>query len=178
MLCSRLQNPVTGEKAFQGENLFIRDFNLNSKEPTLNPSIHSSSVHPIAARQLRLKLSPTAEESLVTDIAEVRRILYDLQHPLLRPENIFAPPYEEGDLVIFYNRGSVPSPLPPAPRDPDETPDFINSVFHAATEYPLESHGPRTMHQAQCVLLFPHASPSPSLIRPPCSSVAGSSHPV
>ncbi|GAA5897715.1 hypothetical protein JCM6882_000075 [Rhodosporidiobolus microsporus] len=95
------ENPVTGEKALQ--------------------------CHPIPAWKLILKETEDSPERIVDDVEEVRRILYELQRPFLTPENVFAPPYEEGDLVIFYNRG----------------------LLHAATEYPLEGYGPRTMHQAQ-----------------------------
>ncbi|ORY60397.1 hypothetical protein BCR35DRAFT_335018 [Leucosporidium creatinivorum] len=92
-------------------------------------------VHSIAAWKLLVKTSPDAEEQVIDDIEEVRRIIYELQRPALEPKFIFAPPYTEGDCVIFYNRG----------------------LMHCATEYPLKTHGPRTMHQAH---------------------VAGSSHPV
>lgn len=44
---------------------------------------------------------------VVDDLLEVRKILYDLQISAVTPENILLPAYTEGDLVLFYNRGSV-----------------------------------------------------------------------
>jgi hypothetical protein len=64
-----------------------------------------STVHSIAAWKLLIKTSPDAEERVVDEIEEVRRIIYELQRPALEPKYIFAPPYQQDDLVIFYNRG-------------------------------------------------------------------------
>jgi alpha-ketoglutarate-dependent taurine dioxygenase len=41
----------------------------------------------------------------VTDLAESRRILYDLMRPAIAPSKVYAHPWQAGDLVIFNNRG-------------------------------------------------------------------------
>lgn len=94
-------NPKTGEKALQSESMLFRGVRRN----VLIPFISISTVHSIATWKLMIKTSPDAEERVVDDIEEVRRIIYELQRPALEPKYIFAPPYIEGDLVIFYNRG-------------------------------------------------------------------------
>jgi alpha-ketoglutarate-dependent taurine dioxygenase len=39
------------------------------------------------------------------DLAECRRILYDLMRPAIAPSRVYAHPWRDGDLVIFHNRG-------------------------------------------------------------------------
>jgi alpha-ketoglutarate-dependent taurine dioxygenase len=41
----------------------------------------------------------------IGDLAEVRRILFELMRPAIAPSRVYAHPWEPGDLVIFYNRG-------------------------------------------------------------------------
>ena len=41
----------------------------------------------------------------LTDLAECRRILYELMRPAIAPEKVYAHPWRAGDLVIFNNRG-------------------------------------------------------------------------
>lgn len=108
-------NPMTGEKALQGELLsLIAELSSTCAIFTLRMlrcltiallTHIITLVHSIAAWKLLVKRSPDAEEQVVDDIEEVRRIIYALQRPALEPKYIFAPPYNEGDLVIFYNRG-------------------------------------------------------------------------
>ncbi|GAA5833437.1 hypothetical protein JCM11251_003495 [Rhodosporidiobolus azoricus] len=76
--------------------------------------------YPMAVLELHPRNAPA-----ITDLSLIRRILNQIQLPALRPEYIWAPGYEEGDLVLFDNR----------------------AVYHSATDYP-ESWGTRTMLQA------------------------------
>ncbi|MGC4088062.1 MAG: TauD/TfdA family dioxygenase [Polyangiaceae bacterium] len=41
----------------------------------------------------------------VGDLAEVRRLLYELMRPAIAPSRVYAHPWRPGDLVIFNNRG-------------------------------------------------------------------------
>jgi xanthine dioxygenase len=41
----------------------------------------------------------------IGDLAECRRLLYELMRPAIAPERIYAHPWRPGDLVIFNNRG-------------------------------------------------------------------------
>ncbi|KAM7214126.1 hypothetical protein V8F06_010502 [Rhypophila decipiens] len=61
-------------------------------------------VHPSAVRKLHL-----ADGSIVEDLAEVREIIHRLQRPGIRPELVYAHDWEEGDLVLFHNRGVLHS---------------------------------------------------------------------
>jgi alpha-ketoglutarate-dependent taurine dioxygenase len=40
----------------------------------------------------------------VGDLAECRRLLYDLMRPAIAPSRVYAHPWRDGDLVIFHNR--------------------------------------------------------------------------
>jgi alpha-ketoglutarate-dependent taurine dioxygenase len=63
---------------------------------------------------------------VIDDLVEIRRFLADIQLRILKPQYIFLAPVEEGEVAMWDNYG----------------------VFHTAIDYPLERHGPRTMHQA------------------------------
>ncbi|KAK6373803.1 hypothetical protein LTS17_007772 [Exophiala oligosperma] len=93
-------NPITGEKAFQ--------------------------VHGLAARKLFLRSSASEQPKVIDDVVAIRSFLHDIQSRVLRPEYIWLPEVEEGDVVMWDNYGT----------------------FHTAVDYPLELYGPRTMHQA------------------------------
>ncbi|KAL5119250.1 hypothetical protein ACEQ8H_002737 [Pleosporales sp. CAS-2024a] len=47
----------------------------------------------------------TGNKTVVSDLAEVRRICHRLQKKAYRPENVYAHRWEKGDLVMFHNRG-------------------------------------------------------------------------
>ncbi|GAA5851566.1 hypothetical protein JCM8547_001134 [Rhodosporidiobolus lusitaniae] len=81
-------------------------------------------VHAVVARRLFIRSSPDSDFKVVDDVKEVREILYKLQKPFLKPENVLVVPQEEGDLVLWHNRG----------------------VRHTAIEYP-SSGDTRIMHQ-------------------------------
>lgn len=98
-------NPVTGEKSLQ--------------------------VHGQGAFKLYLKEAPDGQETVVSDLKEVRafmhryglsifpkmkkanEIIYRLMSPVLSPENIYAHPHQEQDVILWYNRAlwhSIVSP--------------------------------------------------------------------
>lgn len=51
----------------------------------------------------------TGKSTVIDDIQEVRRICHTFQSKVYAPENIFAHRWEQGDLVIFHNRGVLHS---------------------------------------------------------------------
>ncbi|EWC47095.1 hypothetical protein DRE_03464 [Drechslerella stenobrocha 248] len=57
-------------------------------------------IHPSAVRKLHLQ-----DGSVIDDIAEVRERVYALLRPGIAPELVYAHDWEEGDLVLFHNRG-------------------------------------------------------------------------
>lgn len=54
---------------------------------------------------LRIKDPKTGEITHIRDLAETRKICYDLQKNVVKPEHVYAHRWEEGDLVIFHNYG-------------------------------------------------------------------------
>ena len=57
-------------------------------------------VHPCAIRKLHL-----ADGTVIEDLAEVRRRVHELQRPGIAPKQVYAHDWDEGDLVLFHNRG-------------------------------------------------------------------------
>ncbi|KAK0763484.1 hypothetical protein N5P37_002861, partial [Trichoderma harzianum] len=57
-------------------------------------------VHAAVARRLHL-----ANGEVIDDLERVRDILYRLQRPGIAPQLVYAHDWEEGDFVIFHNRG-------------------------------------------------------------------------
>ncbi len=81
----------------------------------LNPLTHEPALqaHACCVESLIIDGEP------VTDLAEARRILYELMRPAIAPEKVYAHPWQAGDLVIFNNRGvwhSVVGALEPSDR--------------------------------------------------------------
>lgn len=84
------------------------------------------SVHAIIATHLIKKTSADGPEELIDDVSKVstpfaprghpsradgrrplqiREILYDLQRPFLRAENVLFSPQQDGDMALWWNRG-------------------------------------------------------------------------
>jgi len=61
-------------------------------------------VHPSAIRRLHL-----ADGTVVDDLKEVREIVHRLQRPGIAPPKVYAHDWEEGDFVLFHNRGVLHS---------------------------------------------------------------------
>lgn len=61
-------------------------------------------IHPSAVRKLHLK-----DGTVIEDLAEVREIVHRLQRPGVAPDMVYAHDWEEGDLVLFHNRGVIHS---------------------------------------------------------------------
>lgn len=61
-------------------------------------------IHPSAVRRIHL-----ADGSVIDDLSRVREIVYRLQRPGISPQYVYAHDWEEGDLVLFNNRGVLHS---------------------------------------------------------------------
>lgn len=61
-------------------------------------------VHPSAVRKLHL-----ADGTIVEGLQEVREIIHRLQRPGITPDRVYCHDWEEGDLVLFHNRGVLHS---------------------------------------------------------------------
>jgi len=61
-------------------------------------------VHPSAVRKLHL-----ADGTVIDDLAEVRDIVHRLQRPGIAPNMVYPHDWQEGDLVLFHNRGLLHS---------------------------------------------------------------------
>ncbi|ORY55829.1 TfdA family taurine catabolism dioxygenase TauD [Pseudomassariella vexata] len=61
-------------------------------------------VHPSAVRKLHL-----ANGTVIDNLAEVRDIIHRLQRPGIAPNMVYAHDWEQGDLVLFHNRGVLHS---------------------------------------------------------------------
>lgn len=61
-------------------------------------------VHPSAVRKLHL-----ADGTVIDDLAKVREIVYGIQRPGIAPSMVYAHDWQEGDFVLFNNRGTLHS---------------------------------------------------------------------
>ncbi|KAI6380927.1 Alpha-ketoglutarate-dependent xanthine dioxygenase xan-1 [Pyricularia grisea] len=61
-------------------------------------------VHPSAVYKLHL-----ADGTVMDDLAKVRETVHRLQRPGIAPRMVYAHDWEEGDLVLFHNRGLLHS---------------------------------------------------------------------
>jgi len=82
------KNPVTGNLHFQ-------------VHPTGAQSIHVDPLPKTADRTNAL----FPEGTHITDLKEVRELLYLMQRPAIAPHLVFPMPWKDDDLVLFHNRG-------------------------------------------------------------------------
>ncbi|KAI8612053.1 Clavaminate synthase-like protein [Chytriomyces sp. MP71] len=76
-------------------------------------------VHPSAIMEIHVEPVPadaafTSEDifpagTIITDLGEAREFVRRLQRPAIAPEYVYAHDWEEGDFVIFHNRGVLHS---------------------------------------------------------------------
>ncbi|ELQ32308.1 hypothetical protein OOU_Y34scaffold01193g1 [Pyricularia oryzae Y34] len=81
-------------------------------------------VQPNTVRRLFIRNNAEETPRVIEDVKEIRDFLTKLQIRVLRPENIYVGPEEEGDHVFWYNWG----------------------VMHTKIDYPVK-YGVRTAHQ-------------------------------
>ena len=61
-------------------------------------------IHPSAVRKLHLK-----DGTVIDDLEKVREIVHKIQRPGIAPKYVYAQDWEEGDFVLFHNRGVLHS---------------------------------------------------------------------
>ncbi|KZV93724.1 Clavaminate synthase-like protein, partial [Exidia glandulosa HHB12029] len=75
-------------------------------------------VHPCAVQKLEIAPLPKGvlregamfpEGALLTDLKEVRGLLYEMQRPAIAPKLVYPHDWKEKDLVVFHNRGVLHS---------------------------------------------------------------------
>lgn len=99
-------------------------------------------VHPSAIKELVIDAIPTEEKKTadslypegahITDLKEVRRIVYELQRPAVAPELVYAHDWKEGDLCLFHNQGVLHSVV--GAFKPDEVRIFHQCNLAASTD--------------------------------------------
>lgn len=61
-------------------------------------------IHPSAVRKIH-----RADGTIIDDLSRVRDIVYRMQRPGISPPHVYPHDWEEGDLVLFHNRGVLHS---------------------------------------------------------------------
>ncbi|KAF2452601.1 hypothetical protein BDY21DRAFT_155617 [Lineolata rhizophorae] len=87
-------------------------------------------IHPSAVRRIHLK-----DGSVIDDLAEVRRIVHDIQRPAIAPRFVYPHDWVEGDLVLFNNQGVLHSVVGAFREDEVR---LFRQCNIAASEMPLE----------------------------------------
>jgi alpha-ketoglutarate-dependent taurine dioxygenase len=86
-------------------------------------------IHPSAVRRIHC-----ADGTVIDDLERVRDIVYKLQRPAISPQYVYPHDWEEGDLVLFNNRGVIHSVV--GAFKPDEVRIFRQCNL-AASEPPV-----------------------------------------
>lgn len=86
-------------------------------------------IHPSAVRRIHC-----ADGTVIDDLERVRDIVYKLQRPAISPQYVYPHDWEEGDLVLFNNRGVIHSVV--GAFKPDEVRIFRQCNL-AASEPPM-----------------------------------------
>lgn len=69
------------------------------------PSQPSLQIIGCCVHSLRTKDPATGQVTVMDDLAEVRKKVYELQKKAMKKKHVYAHRWEEGDLVIFHNYG-------------------------------------------------------------------------
>lgn len=69
-----------------------------------NPERPFLQVHGCCVYKLTTRSPHTGEITIMDDVEQVRKVVYEMQRKICAAENIYAHRWEEGDLVIFHNR--------------------------------------------------------------------------
>lgn len=75
----------------------------------MNPDRPFLQVHGCCVYKLTTRDPRTGETTVLDDVEQVRKIVYAMQKKIYQAENIYAHRWQEGDLVIFHNRGVMHS---------------------------------------------------------------------
>ncbi|KAJ5678866.1 hypothetical protein N7462_007110 [Penicillium macrosclerotiorum] len=75
----------------------------------LNPDRPFLQVHGCCVYKLTTRDPTTGNITVMENVEKVREVIYNMQKKIYAAENIYAHRWEEGDLVIFHNRGVMHS---------------------------------------------------------------------
>jgi alpha-ketoglutarate-dependent taurine dioxygenase len=100
MVCEDLEIPLTDLPPIEEEKIQILP--MCWKNPV--DGRLAIQIHPSAVRKLHLK-----DGSVIDDLERVRQICYDIQRPGIAPKYVYAQDWQEGDFVLFHNRGTLHS---------------------------------------------------------------------
>lgn len=75
----------------------------------VNPERPFLQVHGCCMYKLTTRNPQTGEITIMDDVEQVRKVVYEMQRKIYAAENIYAQRWEEEDLVIFHNRGVIHS---------------------------------------------------------------------
>lgn len=98
-------------------------------------------VHPSAIKELIVEPLPAEKQTAdslyaqgahITNLEEVRKIVYDLQRPAIAPKQVYAHDWAEGDLCLFHNQGVLHSVV--GAFEPDEVRIFHQCNLAASTD--------------------------------------------
>ncbi|KAK1923876.1 taurine catabolism dioxygenase [Papiliotrema laurentii] len=107
---------LSQEELPEWEGSKVKNYPICWKNPVTG-ELHVQ-VHPCGAQALHIDPLPAGakrEGALypdggeVTDLKEVRETLYKIQRPGIAPELVYPQDWDEGDLVLFHNRGLLHS---------------------------------------------------------------------
>ncbi|KAJ5997634.1 hypothetical protein N7499_005971 [Penicillium canescens] len=75
----------------------------------MNPDRPFLQVHGCCVYKLTTRNPMTGEATVVDDVEKAREVVYNMQKKIYAAENIYAHRWQEGDVVIFHNRGVMHS---------------------------------------------------------------------
>ncbi|PWY82024.1 alpha-ketoglutarate dependent xanthine dioxygenase [Aspergillus heteromorphus CBS 117.55] len=104
--CWGREVPVDRLSAWTWEN--VAEHPMVWRSP-MNPDRPFLQVHGCCVFKLTTRDPQTGSTTVIDDVEEVRKIVYNMQKKIYAPENIYAHRWEEGDVVIFHNRGVMHS---------------------------------------------------------------------
>ncbi|KAJ6078794.1 hypothetical protein N7467_008547 [Penicillium canescens] len=75
----------------------------------MNPDRPFLQVHGCCVYKLTTRNPTTGEATVMDDVEKVREVVHNMQKKIYAAENIYAHRWQEGDVVIFHNRGVMHS---------------------------------------------------------------------
>jgi alpha-ketoglutarate-dependent taurine dioxygenase len=75
----------------------------------MNPDRPFLQVHGCCVYKLTTRNPTTGKATVMDDVEKVREVVHNTQKKIYAAENIYAHRWQEGDVVIFHNRGVMHS---------------------------------------------------------------------
>jgi len=107
------KNPVTGGLHFQVHPCAVQALEIAPLPKGVNP-----------------ELAKFPDGAVLTDLKEVRGLLYEMQRPAIAPSLVYPHDWREGDMVVFHNRGVLHTVV--GAFAPDQV-----RAFHQASPAPM-----------------------------------------